>query len=350
MLTYILISIIAILVIILVIQHKKVSHVVEVNTAAEQRNKELNNEYQQLSQQKQEEERKLQSVREQITIQDNFLQSITSTAENAKKNAEAQAAALQKARTAAENELKAIKETQISALQEDFEKRRIQQEKDFEVKAQERNSKLEEEFALKFQKLSDELNSRSIVLLKQVEEKQKQLADLEAKQQAYIQAKKREEEIEAQRDYFRLVLSDLDLNDIQLLRDIQLQFSHKEAIDKLIWETYYKSPYDVLMSHVFENNSKVCGIYKITNLDNGQAYIGQSVDIRERWRQHIKASLSFTPPANKLYQQMKKFGPQNFTFEVLEIVERDKLNERESYWIDFYKTKDYGMNSQKGNG
>ena len=45
---------------------------------------------------------------------------------------------------------------------------------------------------------------------------------------------------------------------------------------------------------------------------------------------------------------MKKYGPENFTFEVLEIVDRTKLNEREVYWIDFYKTKDYGMNGTKG--
>jgi hypothetical protein len=46
---------------------------------------------------------------------------------------------------------------------------------------------------------------------------------------------------------------------------------------------------------------------------------------------------------------MKKYGPENFTFEILETVERAKLNERESYWIDFYKTKEFGMNGTKGN-
>ena len=35
-------------------------------------------------------------------------------------------------------------------------------------------------------------------------------------------------------------------------------------------------------------------------------------------------------------------------FEILEEVSRDKLNERETYWIDFYRTKDYGLNTTRG--
>lgn len=45
---------------------------------------------------------------------------------------------------------------------------------------------------------------------------------------------------------------------------------------------------------------------------------------------------------------MKKDGVENFLFEVLEEVPRDKLNEREVYWIDFYDTKNTGLNISKG--
>ena len=30
----------------------------------------------------------------------------------------------------------------------------------------------------------------------------------------------------------------------------------------------------------------ICGIYKIGNKVNGKCYIGQSIDIKRRWRQH----------------------------------------------------------------
>nr|DAG20585.1 MAG TPA: intron associated endonuclease [Caudoviricetes sp.] len=45
---------------------------------------------------------------------------------------------------------------------------------------------------------------------------------------------------------------------------------------------------------------------------------------------------------------MQKSGQYNFIFEILEEVPRVSLNERETYWINFYKTKDYGLNSTRG--
>jgi len=39
---------------------------------------------------------------------------------------------------------------------------------------------------------------------------------------------------------------------------------------------------------------------------------------------------------------MKEFGPENFTFEIVEVCPRAKLNEREDYWQDFYKAKEFG--------
>ena len=80
-----------------------------------------------------------------------------------------------------------------------------------------------------------------------------------------------------------------------------------------------------------------CGIYKITNLISNQAYIGQSVDIASRFKQHIKCGLGIDAPAsNKLYKSMIEDGVWNFSFELLEECSKDKLNERESFWIDLY--------------
>lgn len=174
------------------------------------------------------------------------------------------------------------------------------------------------------------------------------LSDLQAKQMAYIQERQRQEEIDSNQDYYRLAIDEIDINDIILLRELQPKFIKKESIDKLIWEVYYKPAYDILMSHLFPKPVKVCGIYKITDLTSGKSYIGQSVDIKERFRQHIKSALTYGKVTNKLYQTMQKSGVHNFIFEILEEVPRDKLNERETYWIEFYKTKDFGLNGTKG--
>ena len=251
----------------------------------------------------------LEKVKESIVAQNNVVQSLTNTAEKLRESAEQQAKESAKTTYAQETE-------KLEKAYQEFEQ---QKEKEFAKIAQ------------------------------QVLIEQDKLAQLEAKQLAYIQAQQRQEAIAANQDYYRLVIDEFDVNDIDLLRELQKRFSKKDAIDKLIWESYYKPAYDVLMSHLFEaGKSKVCGIYKITDLTTGVAYIGQSVDIRERFRQHIKASLVYGPATNKLYQTMQKSGQHNFIFEVLEEVPRAQLNERETYWIDFYKTKELGMNSTRG--
>lgn len=45
---------------------------------------------------------------------------------------------------------------------------------------------------------------------------------------------------------------------------------------------------------------------------------------------------------------MKKSGLYNFSFEILEEVSRQQLNEREVYWIELYKTKEFGLNGTRG--
>lgn len=85
------------------------------------------------------------------------------------------------------------------------------------------------------------------------------------------------------------------------------------------------------------------GIYKITNIHNGMCYIGQAVNIAERWKQHIKRGVGAeTPTRNKLYPAMLEEGVENFTFEIVEECSQAMLDEREDYWQDFFKAKEFG--------
>lgn len=86
------------------------------------------------------------------------------------------------------------------------------------------------------------------------------------------------------------------------------------------------------------------GIYKITNLINGKVYIGQSININRRWRQHRECQTASSP----LHSDIKKIGLENFSFEVLEEVEFDKLDERERFYIEFYDSYRNGYNRTKG--
>lgn len=88
------------------------------------------------------------------------------------------------------------------------------------------------------------------------------------------------------------------------------------------------------------------GIYKITNQQTGQSYIGQSVDIKRRWIEH-KLPCKRINPTKKIYQAFNQYGIDNFTFEVIEECEANKLNEREQYWIDYYDCYNNGYNMSR---
>lgn len=90
-----------------------------------------------------------------------------------------------------------------------------------------------------------------------------------------------------------------------------------------------------------------CGIYKITNNVNGKIYIGQSVSIERRWAAH-KSNSKNDNSNNKLYNSMNKYGIDNFSFEIINICPKEKLNERECFWINVYDSILAGLNSSTG--
>ena len=73
------------------------------------------------------------------------------------------------------------------------------------------------------------------------------------------------------------------------------------------------------------------GIYKITN-PKGKIYIGQSVNIEKRWKYYISESYNKRDHQNKLFNSLKKYSPENHSFEIIEECSIEQLNEREIYW------------------
>ena len=132
------------------------------------------------------------------------------------------------------------------------------------------------------------------------------------------------------------------------MREIKSQFSKFDLLEKLIYDNYIKKPVDEMIRRVLEGHSP-CGIYKITRLKTKEIYIGKSTDVAARWRQHAKSAFHCgTISHSILHTTMEKDGIENFTWEPLEEVEKEKLSERERYWIDFYNSKTYGLNEKSG--
>ena len=93
------------------------------------------------------------------------------------------------------------------------------------------------------------------------------------------------------------------------------------------------------------------GIYKITNKINNKCYIGKSSNIEERWKYHINNRNSLKEYNKPLYRAFRKYGIENFSFEIIEeIVNYENSNEREKYWIEYYDCfgNNKGYNATKG--
>lgn len=92
------------------------------------------------------------------------------------------------------------------------------------------------------------------------------------------------------------------------------------------------------------------GIYKITNTINGKSYVGQSVDIHRRWKQEKEDSINVNSHSYDypLMKAFRKYGIDNFNFEIIEECKVEELNKKELYWINFYDTFFHGYNQTFG--
>lgn len=160
---------------------------------------------------------------------------------------------------------------------------------------------------------------------------------------AAVAAAKRAEEMKDQQDYYRIQLSAADLHEIELLREVEPYLRDKEPLNKVIWKYYYEKPTTDMIGRVVGSGVHT-GIYKLTEIATGKCYVGQAANIADRWKQHIKRGVGAEAPTrNKLYPAMIAAGPENFTFEVIEECTRALLDEREDYWQDYFKAKEFGF-------
>ena len=92
------------------------------------------------------------------------------------------------------------------------------------------------------------------------------------------------------------------------------------------------------------------GIYKIQNLINQKCYIGQSIDIERRWRDEKRTAFDITAKNYNypISQAFRKYGLENFSFEVIEECFQSELNQKERYWINYYNSFFNGYNQTLG--
>lgn len=85
------------------------------------------------------------------------------------------------------------------------------------------------------------------------------------------------------------------------------------------------------MSSIFLRDS---GIYKITNMETGDFYVGSALSISSRWKKHMACLRGNTHINKKLQNSYNKYGNKAFFYSVVEFCEREILIEREQKFFD----------------
>lgn len=200
-----------------------------------------------------------------------------------------------------------------------------------------------------YQKVEQSYDTKVKKLEQELQDAESRLKELRNSLSAGVKAQLREREKEENLQFYKLSISPIDLEDIVKLNTLKIALHQPVILSKLIWTQYFQKQTTEMCNRIL-GIKKICGIYKITNLKTQQCYIGQSVDVAQRWKDHIKCGLGIDASAtNKLYNAMQNDGVWNFTFELIEECSRADLDKKEKQWIEMYQSNIYSYNSTKGN-
>ena len=199
--------------------------------------------------------------------------------------------------------------------------------------------------------VENEFNDFAAEMREKHTEIEKEIKFAEDKQKEIIEEYKRAEEIKQNKNFYRIVLSESAIEDVKKLRKVADELHDPTVLYKLIYKTYYETPFNEMVGRVVTGRGNT-GIYKITNIENGKVYIGQTKQaFKERWRTHLKRGVKAEPGTqNKLYAAMWQEGAENFTFEVLAECDTTELTKKEKEYISFFHANTWRYNSNSGVG
>lgn len=263
--------------------------------------------------------------------------------------------------TVHEQERQLLQEEEMEAIREDAQAsyetyrqeqaRLIANELDAKKRAAEKEWNLYvDNIAQDFSREENILKRLKIDTSTEIAEISKYLSTLRTERDNVVAALKAEEEVNNNIAFHSFSLSIEDKDDIAVLTELVHRMHKLAPIHKLIWSEYYQRIYGEMADRVL-GKEKITGIYKITHIPTKKCYIGQAVDVRTRWANHIKTALHVDGGAAhaRFHDALEELGLENFTWELLESCGKEKLNERERFYIEFYKSNDWGWNSTKGN-
>ena len=217
-----------------------------------------------------------------------------------------------------------------------------------EIKIQQEYDKLRSALKLQYDRENADLIRQKVNIETEIDEITNKLKEFRSIRKSINEAILREKELQEKEDFYSILVSENDKEDIQILQSMDLKLHNRDVIPKLVWELYIRRPCQEMIKRV-TGNKKLGGIYKITYKKTGEAYIGKTVDFSTRWQNHCKTAIGLDGCAKAtLHTRMAADGLWNYTFEILEVVDKDQQSEKEAFYIDIYGTKNQ-LNMKEGN-
>ena len=112
----------------------------------------------------------------------------------------------------------------------------------------------------------------------------------------------------------------------------------KETMNKLLKnigiepiKSYSNSEW--LKKEIFSENRKLAGIYRWINKETGETYVGSGMDLTKRIRSYYQIKELEENPRH-INRALLKYGHDKFSLEILEYCDKDKLREREQFYLD----------------
>ena len=230
-------------------------------------------------------------------------------------------------------------------------------DEDFEAKEQERKTNLDlrmQDFVQQAQDRINKAEEQARIEIEQWQKAQQDIADETDRQlkryEGILGPLQQYEKEKSQRLFYTIQVPDEYKEDINfLITTVSQKVSHPDIINKLVWAEYVKPNIDETFKRAGIKDEP--GIYKITNIDTGKCYIGKSTNIKKRLADHFKSSIGIKTIADQaVHHEIWKTGFWNWTLEPIIYCDKDELNDLEKYYIDFFKSQEFGYNKNSGGG
>lgn len=306
------------------------NYIKEINILEEEKQKYINNVHDELNNIFKERNESLQE--EYIEKKEKLFQEYKDYQDNLKAQLEYSKSATQAAKDSISRELGSYKESQEQQIKDYFKNM-------YNDRKREIDSEIEKYISdqrAAAENFIQEYKNKQEVAEQEYKDILEILEDFRKRREVINQQVLREKEAQENTDFYRIQLTDNEIEDLKIIKEIEHKFNNKEVLHKAAFDCYIRRPLLEMEKRVL-NGRKPSGIYIITYIPTGEIYIGKSTDINNRWQEHCKSAYGVgTIAHSSLHTKMARDGIWNFTFQILEEVPKEKLGEREKYWIEQY--------------